>query len=178
MNRRHSTAAFTAICLLFASACATDPRDSYIGEVELVAMGDSAFGGEALVQRKLELQRALSDMADFHKTLESMHDRQNHGGVNQLRGFVNQYMVTHLNPLLAPSWQSSHPELIVHDATLRFVQAEVLIQLGYSSWVNQVIKDLEKRYEGRGNMLVNYPAGTQTAFGEALELLLDYKQNS
>lgn len=146
-------------------------------EIELVDMGDSALGGEALVQRKSELQRALSDMANFHKTLESMHDRRNHGGVNQIRGFLNRYMVTHLNPLLAPTWQSSHPELIVFDATLRFVQAEVLIQLGYSSWCRQVIGEMVERYEGRGNMLVNYPAGTQTTFNEALELLRDYKRN-
>ncbi len=35
-----------------------------------------------------------------------------------------------------------------------------------------------KRYKGRDNMLVDYPAGTQTTFSKALELLRDYKKNS
>jgi hypothetical protein len=171
MNRRIITAAITALCVVWAAACATDPRKAYMGDVELVDVGDAALGGAALAQRKLELERALSDMTNIQKSLESMHDRRDATGVSQMRGFVNQYMVIHLNPLLAPTWQSSHPELILHDSTLRFVQAEVLMQLGYSSWVNEVINDMEERYEGRGNMLVEYPAGTQTTFSEALVVL-------
>ena len=93
-----------------------------------------------------------------------------------MRAFVNQYMVTHLSPLLAPAWQSSHPELIAYDATLRFVQAEVLMQLGYSGWSSQVVGDMVERYQGRGNMLVDYPTGSQTTFEEALEILRDNKR--
>jgi hypothetical protein len=176
INEQKCIAVIATVCLAFSSACATDPRDEFTGGVELAELNEAALGGEALAQRKSKLQRAVSDMGHFQKTLESMRDRTDHDGVNQLRGFINEYVVSHLNPLLAPTWQSSHPELIVYDASLRFVQAEVLTQLGYSGWTNKLIRDMVARYKGRDNMLVDYPASTQTTFGEALVLLRSSKR--
>jgi len=178
MNRRTMTVALSLLLVALASACAKDPRGIYAAQMEPISSSETAFGGEALAQRKLELVRALSDMQNFHKTLESMADRRDREGIDQLRGFVDQYMVVHLDPLLAPPWQSSHPELIVYDATLRCLQADVLIKLGYSRWVSDVLDEMVDRYDEHSNMLVDYPAGTQTTLVDALAMLRLKKWNS
>ncbi len=156
---------------LFATACAIDPRTSYVDEGDLSIHNIRPVGGEALAQRKTELLRSLRDMRSFRDTIESLKDRDDDLGVETFRHFMNRYMVTHLDPLLTPGWQSSHPELILVDANLRFIQAEVLIELGYSRWTNDSIKEITLRYEGRGNMLIDYPTGTQTTLREALVIL-------
>lgn len=158
---------------LLATACAHDPRDAFSQQIDAAAAEKAPLGGEALFQRKLELRRAFDDMTSFRRTLESMNDRGDSHSVNLFRPFLNTYMATHLDTLLRPEWQSQHPELIGVDANLRFIEAEVLIQMGYSGWVNDVIDELVRRYDGRGNMLVDYPIGTQTTLREALALLKD-----
>jgi len=141
-------------------------------EVEVAALeGSKPLGGEALWQRKLKMQRALTDMIAFRTTFESMHDRGDERDMAIFQAFVTDYMNQHLNPLIAPEWQSTHPELIVLDANLRFVQAEVLIEMGAERAVKAAVRELVRRYDGRGNMLVDYPIGSQTTLREALHML-------
>jgi len=169
-----------ALTSLFAAACATDPRDDMeIGD-DLTVNHVAPMGGEALMQRKDELERALSDMMIFRQTLESMNDRRDSRGIDSSQEFLNRYMAIHLEPLLEPRWQSSHPELILVDANLRFVQAELLIQMGYGlgGWTDDVIDELIERYKQRGNILVDYPVGTQTTLREALRILRNHKVRS
>jgi hypothetical protein len=162
-----------ALCLLavFATACVSDPRSSYSDSAHLAIEDIGPVGGEALSQRKIELQRSLRDMRSFRDTIVSMQDRDDDRGVENFRYFMDRYMATHLDPLLKPVWQSSHPELILVDANLRFIQAEVLIELGYRSWSGDAIDQITHRYDGRGNMLIDYPTGTQTTLREALTVL-------
>jgi hypothetical protein len=178
MMFRRFLAAAVSVSTLSLGACATDPRSSFEDQTRLVAQDEVAFGGEALAQRKLELERAVADMGDFLETLESMKDRGDERGIELFRGFLDRYLVTHLGPLLAPIWQSHHPELISYDANLRFIETELLIRLSYNKWARDVIDDLFDRYKERGNMLVEYPVGNQTTLREALALLRDREWRS
>jgi hypothetical protein len=61
------------------------------------------------------------------------------------------------------------------DANLRFMKAQLLADMRYPRRVQQVIDDIQIRFEGRENMLVEYPIGEQRALGEALEMLREQK---
>ena len=156
------------------SGCITDEFDQVA--IPQISVEDSApLGGEALAQRKVEMNRALSDMIAFHETMASMIDRRDSRSISVFDHFMAMYMGTHLDPLLRPEWPSGHPELISLDANLRFAQAEILIQMRYPRRVQRVIDDIDRRYQGRGSMLVNYPIGQQNTLEEAVELLKDRK---
>ncbi len=164
--------AVTLVSLL--SACMTDGFDQVA--IQQIEVEESApLGGEALAQRKVEMQRALSDMRAFHETMASMIDRRDSRSISVFDNFMAMYMGTHLDPLLRPEWPSGHPELISLDANLRFTQAEILVQMRYPRRVQRVIEDIDRRYQGRGNMLVDYPIGEQNTLAEALEMLKDRK---
>ena len=80
--------------------------------------------------------------------------------------------------MLAPAWQSSHPELMALDANLRFMKAQLLADMRYTRRVQDAIEDIEIRFMGREGMLVEYPVGEQRPLGEALVLLRESKWNS
>jgi hypothetical protein len=77
--------------------------------------------------------------------------------------------------MLRAKWQSVHPELAALDASLRFAKAELLIRMRYPRRVQKMIDDIERRFEGRPDLLVEYPLGRQGTLGEGLELLKDRK---
>jgi hypothetical protein len=158
--------------LLAALACAGDPGVP----VELLAEDAATqertpLGGDALSQRRGELQRAQRDMLHFQATLESLQQRKDRNGAILFSGFVDAYMGTHLDPLLRNEWQSRHPELAAMDATLRLVKAELLMHMRETRRMQQELDELARRFEGRADMLVEYPAGQQVTLQKALELL-------
>ncbi len=162
---------FTIAITLTLTACANDPRKDFASDAIVAAANEEAFGGEALAQRKLELERAVADLGNFLDTVGSMKDRGDEHGIELFRRFVDQYLLTHVGPLLAPKWQSHHPELIRYDANLRFAQSALLLELAYPKWAKDEIRELRARYAERGNMLVEYPLGEQNTLREALTLL-------
>jgi hypothetical protein len=161
-------------CACLLTACMTNEFDE-VSIQQINADDSTPLGGEALEQRKVEMQRALSDLVAFQETMSSMIERRDSRSISVFDGFMSTYMGTHLDPLLQPEWPSGHPELISLDANLRFAQAEILLQMRYPRRVQKVINDIDRRYSGRGNMLVNYPIGEQSTLQEALELLKDRK---
>ena len=66
-------------------------------------------------------------------------------------------------------------ELMALDANLRFAQADVLIQMRDPRRVERVIEEIERRFEGRGSMLVEYPLGSQGTLSEGVKRLRDNK---
>jgi hypothetical protein len=133
------------------------------------------LGGAALGQRKQDMQRAHRDMLHFHTTLESLQERKDRNGLVLFSQFLDAYMGLHLDPLLASEWQSRHPELMALDANLRLVKAEVLIQMRSPQRVQQVIEELQERYAGRGDMLVEFPIGKQGTLRDGLKRLGERK---
>jgi len=136
---------------------------------------EAPLTGEALAQRRMDLDRAWRDLRHFDVTLRSLTDRRDGRSIALLDDFLSQYLFEHLDPLLAPGWQSAHPELMELDANLRFMKAQILTDMRYTRLVQRAIDDIEGRFQGRENMLVEYPAGEQHALGEAITILREQK---
>ena len=158
--------------------CAAGGDRDYAALADQAAEESAPLGGEALAQRRMDLDRAWRDLLHFDATMQSLVDRKDSRSVSQIDGFLDEYMATHLASLLRPQWQSSHPEVMALDANLRFMQAELLTQMRYTRRVQQSIEDIQTRFIGRESMLVEYPVGEQRTLGEALEMLRDRKWSS
>ena len=168
--------AFAAIVPFLACAGSGDPDFESMESAN--AVEEAPLGGEALAQRRMDLDRAWRDLMHFEATMESMVDRRDGRSVALLDGFLDEYMGTHLAALLRPRWQSSHPEVMALNANLRVLQAELFAQMRYTRRVQDSIDDIEDRFLGRENMLVEYPRGEQRPLGEALQMLRDRKWSS
>jgi len=158
--------------------CATGGNVDFDEAMDASAEEEAPLGGEALARRRLDLVRAWRDLLHFDETMQSLVDRRDSRSVALLDGFLDQYMTEHLDPMLRPMWQSTHPEVMALDANLRFMKAQILADMRYPRRVQQSIEDIEIRFEGRESMLVEYPVGEQRALGEALEILRERKWNS
>jgi hypothetical protein len=169
-------APFLLLAQLMGCAAGMDPAlEDALNEA---AEEEAPLGGEALARRRLDLTRAWRDLLHFDETMQSLVDRKDSRSVAILDGFLAQYMAEHLDPLLRPQWQSSHPEVMALDANLRFMKAQILADMRYPRRVQQSIDDIQIRFEGRETMLIEYPVGEQRSLGEALELLRNRKWNS
>jgi len=135
----------------------------------------SPLGGDSLAYRKREMRRAHRDMVHFIATLESLRYRRDRSGAILFGNFIDAYMGTHLDPLLGGDRQSEHPELLGLDATLRLVQAEIFLQLRDPRRMQATVNEIQRRYQGREEMMVEYPVGQQSPLGEALEKLTHRK---
>lgn len=144
-------------------------------DLEAMRASEAPLGGEALVQRKHDLERAHRDLLHFHTTLSSLMDRRDSGSIGLFDDFLAAYLARHLDPLLRSEWQSRHPELAGVDASLRFAKAELLIQMRYPRRVQDAIDDIERRFRGRETLLIDYPVGRQGTLGRGLEILRDRK---
>ena len=126
------------------------------------------LGGEALAEKKREMERSLRDLMHFHRTIASLDGRRDRNGFSNFAGFLDAYLGTHVDPLLAGRWQSRHPEVMALDANLRLIKAEIFIVLRDTGRVQDVIEELTVRYEGRENMLVEFANGEQGTLKEGL----------
>ncbi len=144
-------------------------------ERDTAAEETNPLGGDALAQRKLSLTRAHRDLEHFQKTLASLRYRKDRSGTILFVNFLEAYMGTHLSPILANEWQSRHPELMGLDANLRFAQAELLGRMRDPRRVQRMIEDIERRFDGRGNMLIEYPYGQHHTLSEGLAVLRERK---
>lgn len=160
-----------AFALTSFGCAAPPPRDP---RVEVIA-SEAPLGGAALDQRKHDLDRAYRDLVHIHRTMQSLIDRKDGRALSELDRFVDRYLDVHLAPLLTADWQSSHPELMARDASLRFVKAEVLIQMRYPGRVQDVRDEIERRYQGQQDLLIEYPIGKQGTLGKGLEILSNRK---
>ncbi len=174
LARRPLLMVVTAALVCMSCAPRFDPPEDFDLEPP-TAHATGPLSGEALDQRRHELERAQQDMVHFHATLESLHHRRDRNGLVLFSGFLDAYMGVHLESLLEGKWQSTHPELMALDANLRFAQAEVLIQMRAPRRVQAVIDEIETRYSGRESMLVEFPIGRQSTLEQGLEILSSRK---
>lgn len=169
-------AAIAAAACAASLACAGHTEFQDVLALEPTAAEQSTpLGGPALTLRKQEMQRAHRDMLHFHTTLESLQQRKDRNGLILFSQFLDAYMGMHLDPLLRSEWQSRHPELMALDANLRLAKAEVLIQMRSPQRVQDVIDELEHRYRGREDMLVEFPIGKQGTLRDGIQRLSDRK---
>ena len=176
--RTHALKLISLMAILPFLACAGGGDPDFDAMEATAGVEEAPLGGEALAQRRMDLDRAWRDLLHFEATMESMVDRGDSRSVALLDGFLDEYMATHLAGLLRPPWQSSHPEVMALDANLRFLQAELFAQMRYTRRVQESIDDIESRFLGREGMLVEYPVGEQRPLGDALQMLRDRKWSS
>lgn len=175
-RRMSALAAFVAVAGV---ACAfNEPAPADLLPTQGATEASAPLGGEALVQHKREMQRAHRDMAHFHATLASLNQRRDKNGLVLFSRFLDAYLGLHIDPLLAGEWQSRHPELTALDANLRFAKAELLIQLRMPRRAQAVMDQIEERFQGREDMLVDYPFGESRSLGEGLQMLHERKWRS
>lgn len=161
---------------LVTSACvsADKPPDRIVPEAK-AAESSQPLAGEALRERKRELQRAHKDITHFQETLASLKYRKERNGLVQFSHFLDSYLGEHLHPLLEGEWQSRHPELAALDANVRIAEAELLLHLQDRGRAEDAMDEIQKRFAGREDMLVAYPVGKQTPLGKALKELRERK---
>jgi hypothetical protein len=159
-------------------ACASGPRlpkELPLEDEAAATETNAPLGGVSLAQRRLELERTQRDLEHFAATLDSLQLRREQNGILLFKGFVDEYLGTHVDPLLATEMHAKNPELASLDAGIRFLEAELLTRLRSPSRAQRVIDELERLYEGREDMLVDYPIGKKTPLEKGLELLGDRK---
>lgn len=179
-NHRLSKSLCLAIAgaALLASACvSTDPVQAEFAweESSAKAASETQLGGQALIHRKRELIRAQKDLAFFYETLTALRQRRDHGGYLMLASFMDAYFGVHLRPMLAPRWQSSHPETMALDVSLRLAEAEMYVQMRDPARAQDTLDEISKRFRGREGMLVELPTGGQGTLGEAMDSILERK---
>jgi hypothetical protein len=162
---------------VLAGACASDdgPNPALDLDAPVVRDANMPLGGVNLSQRRIELGRAREDMIHFMKTLDSLQLRRDQNGQVIFKGFVDEYLGTHVDPMLETEMNSKHPELAGLDASLRFLEAEMLTKLRSPARAQKVVDELERLYQGREDMLVDWPIGKKTPLRKAMDLLDDKK---
>ena len=169
MLRRFRALALVA-SVLAGCASAPDPLRAFDGD-ETIEEQATPLGGAALAQRRREMERAYRDMVHQRTTLLDLRRREDRNGTMLFGSFLQAYLARHLAPLLRSEWQSRHPELMALDASLRLLEAEVLVELRDPSRVQRELDELARRYAGRESLLVDFPVGEQSALGAAIESL-------
>lgn len=171
-----TSARILSVLALVLLACASAPEVPRDLLAETEGLGENTpLGGEALGQRRRDLERAQRDLVHFQVTLDGMQQRRDRSGLILFSGFLDAYLGTHLDPLLRSEWQSRHPELAGVDATLRLVKAELLMHMRDTRRMQETLDEIGRRFAGRGDMLVHYPVGEQVTLSQALEMLRDRK---
>jgi hypothetical protein len=159
-------------CAVLSHGCVSDERlaDDWVAKAN-TREASAPLGGEALAQRKLDLSRSYKDLGHFLVTLDGLHRRHDRNGLVMFSEFADFYVAKNVIPMLEPEWQSRHPEVAPLDANTRFAVAAVWSKLGATSSANRMLDEIERRYKGRGEMLVGYPFGGESTLRDALKEL-------
>lgn len=172
MHRIPLCAALAALALAGAAGCTShETRADEMVRRTSEGQSSAPLGGEALAQRKLELERCFRDLTHFNATLESLYQRRDRNGLVMFSEFVDHYLAKQVLPILEGEWQSRHPEVAVRDANVRLVVAELWFRLGATSRTDRMLDEIERRYQGREDMLVSYPLGAQGTLRQGVERL-------
>ncbi len=140
-----------------------------------LARPSKPLGGQTLAEHARELKRSQDDLARYLKTLDSLQARRDRNGLVLLKETVDEYLGTHVDPLISRDWTSDHPELIGLDLSVRFLSIELLSKLRAPHRAQYMIDDVMHRYAGREDVLVDYPLGKKSTLREALEIVEDQK---
>jgi hypothetical protein len=173
--RKTALVLLASVALLALGCVSSDKPPEQILPETKAAKSSAPLAGEALRERKRELQRAHKDITHFQETLASLKYRKERNGLVQFSHFLDSYLGMHLHPLLEGEWQSRHPELAALDANVRFAEAELLLHLQDRGRAEDAMDEIQKRFAGREDMLVAYPVGKQTPLGKALKELRERK---
>ena len=124
---------------LFATAtlwlgCASDERiaNEWMAK-ESSHEASGPLGGEALAQRKLELDRCYRDLGHFLVTIDAVHRRGDRNGVIMLGEFVDFYIGKHVLPMLEPETCDALRRSFTRHRNLRRLRSQVEECLGVAA---------------------------------------------
>jgi len=179
MMRTHSLCGLVVVgaLALTLGACAhKSPKEASLDlDAEVPKDVNTPLGGLTLSQRRIELGRAQADLVHFMATLDSLQLRRDQNGQVLFKGFVDEYLGTYVDPMISTDMHSKQPELAGLDATIRFLEAEMLTKLRSPARAQKTIDTLQTLYKGREDMLVDWPIGKKTTIEKAMKLLEDEK---
>jgi hypothetical protein len=170
---RHESFAIAASLALACALCACAsggytpvPADFALGQ----SAGEDAspLAGATLDHRRRLLERRFLDLAQIAEALDQSDFRGEKAAVVQLRRFADAYVGMHVDPLLAETWQSRHPELVALDAALRLRNADLLTRMKENDRARHAVDEIEELYAGRMDMLVEFPRGVQRSLRDSL----------
>jgi hypothetical protein len=163
-----------ASCGSLSLGCVTESsRADALMRSTSAARASAPLGGEALAQRKTELARTFRDLSHMNTTLESLRWRDDRESGLLFGDFVELHLEKQVFPVLEGEWQSRHPEVAALDADVRLAVAELWMRTGSGSRTDRMRDDSEDRFEGRSEMLVSYPLGSQGTLRDAVAHLRD-----
>lgn len=169
---RRGAAILVGSLLALASACASDERiaDDWMARTNRTE-ASAPLGGESLAQRKLELDRSYRDLSHFYATVNGLARRNDRSANLVFAQFCDSYIDQHVLPLLEGEWQSRHPEVAVLDANARIAVSAVWARMGAVQSSARMLDEVERRYKGRGEMLVAFPFGSQSTLKQSVARL-------
>jgi len=172
--RRVGAALLLAGAAALAGGCASDERiaDDWVAQAN-AHEANAPLGGEALSQRRLDLERSYRDLGHFIVTIDGLHRRGDKSGLVMFSEFAGFYVSKHVIPMLEPEWQSRHPEIAQRDANARLAVASLWAKLGATSSASRMLDDIDRRFKGRGEMVVGYPIGSESTLRDAVKRLRD-----
>lgn len=170
--RRVPTGWLIAGCTVLALGCASDERvaDDWVAKAT-TRESTAPLGGEALAQRKLDLDRCYRDLGHLLVTSDALYRRGDRNGLVQFNEFADFYIGKHVIPMLEPEWQSRHPEVALLDANARLAISALWTKIGATESAGRMLDEIDHRFRGRGEMLVGYPIGGQSTLRDAVARL-------
>ena len=104
MGSKIRAAFLIAACAALWTGCVSDERiaDDWMAE-STKGKASAPLGGEALSQRKLDLDRTYRDLGHFIRTIDALHRRNDRAGLVAFTEFADFYVGKHVIPMLEPS---------------------------------------------------------------------------
>jgi hypothetical protein len=164
MTRSWRTGA-ALVSLLVGIGCARAVEDALDSREE-----SPEAAGQALIQRRHDLERIHSGLLALRDSVDVIRSRPDPVNRELIGDFAFAYLAMHVDPLLAPGWQSASPALEGLDAEMRLLEAELLMRLEHRSDAERVLDEIERRFAQRSDLVVNYPVGKQSSLTEAVRI--------
>ncbi len=172
IRRFRQTAVPAALALALATGCAnTWTGSDYFEHTARIDEADAYVAGEALAQRKQEMERAKGDLVHFHATLRSLRRHKSEMDIQAFEAFLRPYLAERVDPLVAPDQAGWHPELQRLDANLLFAKGAVLVELRDHRAIDRLLRQIERRYADLDDLLVEFPMGKQTTLARGVREL-------
>ena len=148
--------------------CATnhDPFETF-ERTPVAIEGESFLDGETLAQRIHKMRRANSDLRFFHASLDSLRRHERADEVAQLAAFLTRLMDGPVAEVLSDRREGWSPQLTQLDANLLFAQAHIAVDLRDEQRVAALLDEIENRFDGMEQLVVQYPIGNENSLEDA-----------
>jgi hypothetical protein len=131
---------------------------------------NAPLGGEALSQRRLDLERSLPRPRTLHRDdrrAAPARRQERARDVQRVRGF---YVSKHVIRCSSPNGRAA-PEIAQRDANARLAVASLWAKLGATSSASRMLDDIERASRAAARWSVGYPIGSESTLRDAVKRL-------